>query len=165
MSLQPRQIAKVVYEALRAYSGTIGAPDTKHWEGATQAERDEILNRVDATLRGVPYQTGIAPSDQIKGRLLTSIVGVFVGVYNPPVHYSAPSAKPIEPLPIPVEVFANPDVPVEPSVAVPGSEVTANAAEITRANAEDGETPVAVEPTPLAEALAQADANIAKENA
>ena len=106
-----KQISKVVYEAIRAYNGTIGEPDQKSWEGATQAERDSILNKVEAILNGQPHgPTGIRPSEQIRAKLVTGITGIFYLQANPPVVY-APPTEATPPTPeIPVEVFPNPDV-------------------------------------------------------
>ncbi len=161
--LQPRQIGKVVYEAIRAYDGTIGGTDRKSWEATTQMDRDEILTKVDALLRGVPHAPGsIRPSDQMKAMLLASIVGTFVRVYNPPVVYSEPAPAEIPPPPIPVEVFVNPDSVTAEDVAmakkVNGPVVMPDGSSV---NTDGSVTP----PQTITEALAQADANIAKENA
>ena len=53
--------------------------DRPHWEGALQSDRDDMLNRVDAFLRGQPYPpASIRPSDQCKARILAGIIGAFV---------------------------------------------------------------------------------------
>ncbi len=112
-NIQPKQISKVVYEAIRAYGVTIGEAEKKSWEATIQADRDDVLNKVDALLAGTPQApASIRPSDQVKAKLLSSIVGAFVQVYNPPVQQVTTFVQPESPVqPIPVEVFANPDEP------------------------------------------------------
>lgn len=109
--IYPRQISKVVYEAIRAYGVTVGEPEKKSWEQASQADRDEIMVKVDALLRGEPHAPGsIRPSEQVKAKLLSGIVGAFVQVFNPP---PAPFIAPVPPVVapvIPVEIFPDPDV-------------------------------------------------------
>jgi hypothetical protein len=145
--IYPKQIAKVAFEAIRAYGGTVGEADRKHWEGATQAERDEITAKVEALLRGEPHgPTTIRPSDQVKQKLLSGIVGAFVQVFNPaPVVY-APAPPPAVVPEIPVEVFPNPDF--NPAALPPSDPATIV-----------GDLPS------IDEALAQADANIAAADA
>lgn len=111
MDLHSRQIAKVVYEATRAYNGTIGQADQPSWEATTQLDRDQFINKVDALLRGQPYApASIRPSDQVKAKLLAGIVGAFVLVYNPPPPPQAVVVPPAPPVPaIPVEKFEDPD--------------------------------------------------------
>ena len=151
MDLQPRQIAKVVYEAIRAYDGTLGQSDRPHWEGALQSDRDDMLNRVDAFLRGQPYPpASIRPSDQCKARILAGIIGAFVLAYNPPIAAPQPPVAVVPPPPpIPVEKFEDPDA----SVSIFSEETKAEVAAI---HAEDRQT--------VPEAMAQADANIAAAN-
>jgi hypothetical protein len=144
--LQPRQIGKVVYEAIRAYEGTIGQADKPTWERAKQEDRDAVLIKVDALLRGQPHgPVSIRPSDQMRQRLLTGIVASFIQVYAPTPVYVAPPPPPPEAPAIPVEVFADPDVVAGDGVAVP-------------VTVPDG--PLA--PATISDALAQADANIAE---
>lgn len=138
MDLHPRQIAKVVYEAIRAYDGTLGQSDRPHWEAALQSDRDDMLNRVDAFLRGAPYPpASIRPSDQCKARILAGIIGAFVLAYNPPIAAPQPPVAVVPPPPpIPVEKFEDPDVNHN---SIP-------------------------HPNTVAEAMAQADANISAAN-
>ena len=164
MQLQLRQISKVVYEAMRAYDATVALPDYGPWEACGQARRDEVQNKVDAMLRGMPHApASIRPTDQIKAKILSGIVGAFVLVYNPPIVVQPP-APPVPAIPpIPVEKFENPDA------AGAAETLRAQVAAMAVLQSEPGDpaaenNALSDAPATISEALAQADANIAEAN-
>lgn len=72
ISVDVAQVAKVAYEALRAFNQTIGNTNIRSWEDCEQAERDVMLQRVIFRLNN--------PGKDMESReefLFTSIVEVF----------------------------------------------------------------------------------------